>query len=214
MIETLTPTEYRTKLRSLIGTKEDGDPVIEIWDNALSEKLAKDIHDLMRMQHWKYGHKSDKTIGTQRYWHMDICESPEDLPKVAGPALTQLWQVIQSRYLAPLSISKFHRVYANAHTYGCHGEVHIDDGDYTVMYYPNLNWDPLHFGGTQFWDNDIKNVIKTATYVGNRLICFSGNVPHNAMEVHRACQELRYIIVFKCNADGNFRRLGYYDGKV
>ena len=32
------------------------------------------------------------------------------------------------------------RMYLNAHTHGIEPHPHIDDGDYTIIYYPRMDW--------------------------------------------------------------------------
>ena len=47
-------------------------------------------------------------------------------------------------------------MYVNAHTHGIEPHLHHDDGDFTMIYYPRLDWKPEWMGGTAIW-NEKKN---------------------------------------------------------
>ena len=70
------------------------------------------------------------------------------------------------------------------------------------------------------WDKDIESVdqideleiLKHATYKGNRLVVFDAWHWHRPEPVARICKEIRYVVVFKSVASGgNTERLSYYD---
>ena len=123
-----------------------------------------------------------------------------------------MWDVLIKGPMKPFHVEHFYRSYANAHTYGCHGEVHRDDGDWTLIYYPNQNWQTNWLGGTQVWNEEQEEITDTVVYKGNRLLAFPGYLPHNMQEVHRDCKQLRYVIVFKCHADA--QRTEHYGKEV
>ena len=88
-------------------------------------------------------------------------------------------------------------VIQNAHTNGVEPHMHRDDGDFTMMYYPRLDWKPEWLGGTAIWDDEGKNIDRYCNYIGNRLIIFPAKNNHQAMPVSKFCYELRPIVVFK-----------------
>ena len=58
------------------------------------------------------------------------------------------------------------------------------------------------FGGTSVYDNDIETeILRHVPYVGNRLLTFRADLPHQAMPVARVCYQLRSVIVFKCDVN-------------
>jgi len=89
----------------------------------------------------------------------------------------------------------------NSHTFGVEPYLHTDDGDYTFIYYPRLDWKPHWLGGTALWDDEEKNIDKYCNYIGNRLLVFEADTKHQAMPVSRMCHELRSVIVFKMVED-------------
>ena len=72
--------------------------------------------------------------------------------------------------------------------------MHTDDGDFTMIYYPRMDWKPEWGGGT-YIDGEL------IPYVGNSLVIFDAHLHHMAMPVTRECYELRSVVVFKCNRD-------------
>jgi hypothetical protein len=182
-----------------------------VYDKVLPEKMANEVWSTCKEMHWGFGWKSDKRKDeevSQRYWHVDFANSTD----AAVPLLKEMWDHLIKGPLKEHYIEMFYRSYANAHTYGCAGEVHRDDGDWTLIYYPDLTWDVLDLGGTQIWSNDKSEITDTVVYKGNRLVAFPGNLPHNMQEVHRDCKKLRYVIVFKCHADE--QRTDFYESEV
>ena len=98
------------------------------------------------------------------------------------------------------------RIYSNCTPYGTNAYVHVDDGDYTALYYPNTFWASEWEGGTCFYDRDEKGVLDARQYVSckpNRMVLFRGNVIHRAMPVDRYCKVPRYCIAFKLQRDVN-----------
>ena len=80
-----------------------------------------------------------------------------------------------------------------------------DDGDFTMIYYPRLDWKRDAWGGGTLIDGQL------VPYKGNRLVVFDAYLEHKAMPVSRECYELRNVVVFKCNVkDANRDRLDFY----
>ena len=90
-------------------------------------------------------------------------------------------------------VTDYIRMYMNAHTHGIEPHLHVDDGDFTMIYYPRLDW-KLEYGGGTLVDGQLLHNF------GNRLIVFDAYLPHMAMPVSRQCYQLRTCVVFKCNA--------------
>ena len=91
-----------------------------------------------------------------------------------------------------------HRCYMNAHTHGMEPHIHKDDGDFTMLYYPRMDWKLEWGGGTSVYDEMGEEIDRHIPYKGNRLLVFDAYLPHQAMPVARECYHLRSIIVFKC----------------
>ena len=71
-----------------------------------------------------------------------------------------------------------------------------------MIYYPRMSWKMEWGGGTSVYDNDDETeILRHVPYVGNRLLTFDANLPHQAMPVARICYYLRSVIVFKCDVN-------------
>ena len=119
--------------------------------------------------------------------------------------------VEQYNFEEKYKVKNFKRVYCNAHTHGIEPHLHHDDGDFTMIYYPILDWKPEWLGGTTVWNEQKNEIEKYINYIGNRLFVFDAHLPHQAMAVSRQCYRLRTCIVFKTiRSDANSDRLGFY----
>ena len=58
--------------------------------------------------------------------------------------LESIWETTKVKYNfeEKYKVSKFVRVYCIAHTHGIEPHLHHDDGDFTMIYYPRLDWKP------------------------------------------------------------------------
>ena len=99
----------------------------------------------------------------------------------------------------------------DTHTFGIEPHVHKDDGDFTMLYYPRMDWKLEWGGGTSVYDELGEEINRHVPYKGNRLLVFDAYLPHQAMTVSRQCYQLRSVIVFKCYVQNNNRqRLDFY----
>ena len=99
----------------------------------------------------------------------------------------------------------------NAHTHGIEPHLHMDDGSYTMIYYPRLDWQREWEGGTIIYGKQINEkwddpeIEKHVKYKGNRLIVFPAHRPHQAQPVSRQCYGLRTCVVFKTYSEGEIK---------
>ena len=162
-----------------------------IYDNLLPDSIAEGIHDRLYSLYWKYNYYSkSKSKGGEPHWNIQFRDGYE--------FLLPLLEAAKNKFHIPV---KLKRVYMNSHTFGVEPYLHTDDGDYTFIYYPRLDWKPHWLGGTALWEDDEKNIDKYCNYIGNRLLVFEADTKHQAMPVSRMCHELRSVIVFKMVED-------------
>jgi hypothetical protein len=86
------------------------------------------------------------------------------------------------------------KCYLLGHTHGLEQQSHYDASDFTMIYYPKLDWKPEWGGGTLVGDTLVK-------YKPNRLVMFSCDQIHQGQPISKQCFELRPIIVFQCYAE-------------
>ena len=169
--------------------------MIDIYDNVLEPHLAELIDLNLKQQTWKYDYHSQQ--GTpNKHWHVFCGHDPRQVKEQEFEWLMPIWNTAFEKYdfKKKYNVSTFKRLYLNAHTHGIEPHMHIDDGDFTMMYYPRLDWKMESGGGTVIDGQLVQNI-------GNRLIVFPAYAPHQAQPVSRQCYDLRAVVVFKTWVD-------------
>ena len=190
---------------------------IEVHDNLLEPHVAELVEDFMTNQlRWRYYYPSHK-LKPGYHWHVFCGETEEHVAVNGGELLLQIWEAanrkldLKSRF----KIQGWKRLYCNAHTFGVEPNIHKDDGDFTMIYYPQMNWKIEWGGGTFVYKEDAETVDTIAEYRGNRLLIFDAYLPHQAQPVAKNCLELRMCVVFKLWVEGaNRDRLEFYKDTV
>ena len=88
------------------------------------------------------------------------------------------------------------RIYANGQTAGQSGSAHLDDNDFTFLYYANTTWEPEWKGELIFLDND-KQPFKVVGYKPNRALLFPGRILHYANGPDRFFGGMRISLAYK-----------------
>ena len=184
--------------------------LVHVYDNVLEPHVAELIDMEMKEKvHWKYDYNSKKGA-VNKHWHI-LCGTQVIFPEY--DFLAPIWETAKIKYdfENKYDIVEFKRVYCNAHTHGIEPHLHHDDGDFTMIYYPRLDWKPEWMGGTAVWNENKNEIDKYVNYIGNRLFVFDAHLPHQAMAVSRQCYQLRTCVVFKTmRSDANSERLDFY----
>ena len=187
--------------------------ICQTYDNLLEPHVAEYIESEIRKVHWKYDYNSNKRIGIQSHWHVFCGKDETSVTQNGYDYLLPIWEsaAYKLKLEEKYKIIGWKRLYMNAHTNGVEPHIHIDDGDFTMMYYPRLDWKPEWLGGTAIWDDQKKNIDRYCNYIGNRLLIFPAHNWHQAMPVSKYCFELRPVVVFKCFVKGDsVERLDFY----
>ncbi|WP_084687952.1 2OG-Fe(II) oxygenase [Paraburkholderia oxyphila] len=180
---------------------------IAICDDIVPRSLAMSIHELLCGPIWKFGHQSNGMNDRFSFWSTRFaggdgssrtsCET-ELRESARNAPIARLWDVISSEILRghePL------RVYANAHTYGSEGYVHVDNADrdnyFSTIYYAHPVWMPNWAGDLVFFDADKSDSIASVFPKPGRVVTFPGCIPHAARATSRDCSDLRLSVVMK-----------------
>ena len=186
-----------------------------VVDDLLSEEDAIAVSNEVDTKNWQSYWRSrpwhlDRTLSSNWHWHNKLWGDLGNMGPISKeimsktPALHHLWLTISPIMLDVFKVSFFPvRAYSNAHTYGIIDDKHTDDGDITVIYYPNQNWDHNWEGGTALYSEDFTDCIRYCSYKFNRLFMFPAKTVHRGMPLTKECTELRRVIVFKCEMDSN-----------
>ena len=175
--------------------KMNEDKILQIHDDVVEYHNAELIDSQMRSVSWKFDYPSNKNHQS-RHWHIFCGNSGQQIISKGFEWVMPIWTSAMYKYdfKKTYNIDTYERIYMNAHTHGVEPVMHTDDGDFTMIYYPRMDWKPEWGGGTLI-DGEL------VPYVGNRLVVFDAYLPHMAMPVTRECYDLRSVIVFKCNRD-------------
>ena len=168
--------------------------MIDIFDDTLEHHNAELVDVTIRNLSWKYDYSSVGN-GVNKHWHIFCGHTPEECIANGYDYLLTIWDAIQPKLKVKLQME---RMYLNAHTHGIEPHPHIDDGDYTIIYYPRLDWQ-RDFGGGTIIGNELID------YKGNRTIAFNADYLHQAQTVSRQCYKLRTCVVFKTKDLDNVR---------
>jgi Rps23 Pro-64 3,4-dihydroxylase Tpa1-like proline 4-hydroxylase len=193
--------------------------MIDIYDDVLEEHNAILVDEEVKQLSWKYDYHSD-VKKPNKHWHVFCGHNKEECDVADFGWAHQIFNIALQKYkfAEKYKVEEIVRIYCNAHTHGIEPQIHHDDGDFTMIYYPRLDWKTEWGGGTTIYHDDIGDpsspnykVDKAVSYKGNRLIVFDAYLPHQAQPVTKDCYDLRSCVVFKCNIAGaNRERLDFY----
>ncbi len=154
---------------------------IEVFDNFFTEDIRKEIFNLLQRPQWSF------TGGSpfQKFWHIDGLEKEEYFREY-------LFNLIQDKIKMQCI---FKRIYANGQTAGQCGTPHIDDGEFTFLYYPNPEWRIEYQGHLMFLEGN--EIFKTVSYKPNRAVLFPAKIKHYADAPNRMFTDIRISLAYK-----------------
>ena len=179
--------------------------MIDVYDNVLEDHNAILIDDEVKKLSWKYDYPSEPSK-PNKHWHVLCGHNKEECDAASYDWADTLFNMFVNKFdfKSKYDVEDYERIYCNAHTHGIEPHLHIDDGDFTMIYYPRMDWKKEWGGGTLVNETLVP-------YAGNRLVVFTANLPHMAMPVSRECYQLRTCVVFKCNVvDGIKKTIDFY----
>jgi SM-20-related protein len=165
-------------------------PLIEVFENLAPPPLHAAAWATCVGAGWRFGHGS-VSAGSSRFWYLELQENA---------AFDAIWEHSKARCetLAggPLRVVQ---QYANGHTYGLGGNAHADDkrpGTFTLLYYPNPEWEDGWEGETVFYD-EAGEVDLAVRLRPNRAVFFDSRIVHNGRAPNRWCGALRVTVAYK-----------------
>lgn len=194
---------------------------ISCHDDVLSVDSHKQIRDFLGQPGWHFGWRSNPQSDQFAFWHkhfagntrlddadadVDVLEQsisgfdPAVDLRARAPLLGAFWDRLASSMLQG---HRLVRCYANAFSFGCEGTLHADaktSDSFTCIYYPNTTWHPNWGGETAFFKQDGSDLVTSIYPKPNRIVLFSGAIPHVARGVTRTCPTLRVTLMFKTRA--------------
>ena len=185
--------------------------MIDVYDDVLEEHNAILIDDEVKKLSWKYDYPSEPSK-PNKHWHILCGHNKEECDAASYNWAHSLFDMFVNKFdfKSKYDVVDYERIYCNAHTHGVEPHIHSDEGDFTMIYYPRMDWKTEWGGGTVIFEDirskspltisEIANIEidRHVNYKGNRLIAFNAQLPHQAQPVSRECYELRTCVVFKC----------------
>ena len=203
--------------------------MIEVFDNVLEEHNALLFHEEIKMLKWQYNYHSHREQ-PNKHWHILCGHNEDECGRYGHLWAHDMFEMFTNKldFKKKYKVDGYERIYCNAHTHGIEPHIHKDDGDFTMIYYPRLDWETEWGGGTAIFEEETNDrnsplykeeykhlqINEHVVYKGNRLLVFDAHLSHQAQPVSRQCYELRTCVVFKCNISGSNReRLDFYKEK-
>jgi len=152
--------------------------VIEIFDDVLSERKSRYIHNCVSLLSWTFEYQPTTHL-LNKQWYNDAKDFSVNLFE----------DITDSINLS--GIESIKSSYCLGHTFGLEQQPHYDSCDLTMIYYPQLGWNSEWGGGTLVEDTLV-------SYKGNRLLMFSCDQIHQGQPISKQCFELRPIVVYQC----------------
>lgn len=183
-------------------------PQISVSDNFLNADEQKSLWDFLNEPGWAFGAFSDQEKGS-RYFYKHFAGYQRDPSKEGQPTafedelrerfpqIARVWDRLKQ---GPLQGHVLSRCYANGMPSGVEGALHLDsnlDTHLTTIYYPHLSWHPNFAGETVFFDKAGADIVAAVYPRPNRLVIFSGTIPHVARPASRKGPDLRITLMFK-----------------
>ncbi|TQV84258.1 hypothetical protein FKG94_06270 [Exilibacterium tricleocarpae] len=174
--------------------QQTDDKYFRIIDNGVDTGLADRIWEILQRPDWRWGQRSTGKT-PQKFWAKDLDDEE---------AIIELFEGVKHR-LPTIADNDLviRKVYANGHTHGLGGSIHQDNespGFYTLLYYANPEWHPRFGGETQYYSDDLSQVIHTVLPSPLRLVFFDARIPHFGSPPSREFWDLRITVAFKLQA--------------
>lgn len=177
--------------------------LIRVFDNFFPESVHSEVwHNVNPMRpRWTFNGGNVSS----RIWHMDDLEKDSFFSDY-------LYNIICYRLkdkVKDIYNYSINRCYANGQTVGQYGIPHPDDGDLTLLYYPNPTWKWEYQGNLVFLSEPMKkgcvkkgptgefNPEKIIAYKPNRAVLFPAKLFHCAEAPGRKFNGLRVSLAYK-----------------
>ena len=166
---------------------------ISVHDDLVAPDMARELFDAVHQPVYRFGQKSN-AHDPFGFW---IANIPDAIVRGDNP-IGALWRLVEARITR--GRCGIERMYVNAYTYGDCPTIHVDHdaaGNYTVLYYANLEWKPEWSGETVFYTPQRDDIVRSVLPRPGRIAVFDGRIPHVAREPNRIAPVVRYTIAMK-----------------
>jgi len=200
--------EAEAEMAEMAEAEMDNLNNIQQINNCFPDELANQLNVLISNSDWKYGWRSNQSMG-YGHWNTDFTKAGPSNGisvehRVKRIELQQAWNHLKTNYFPNATLL---RCYANSHTFGIEGYPHTDSlrpCDYTAVIYLNKTWRKEWGGETIIYNgNDIEHA-EIPKF--NKALIFSGDKWHVAKAPSRICPDLRITVMFKFSLEQDLLR--------
>lgn len=158
---------------------------IDAYKNFFDLQTNETIIKLLQRPKWSFTGGGTNGNFKSFFWHMDNLETEDFFQNLFNAIKNKL--KLNKKY-------KLLRCYANGQTAGQSGNEHQDDGDLTILYFPDY-WE-YQWGGHLLFSNG-KELTNIVEYSKNKLIKFNAKQLHFATAPVNIFIGLRTSLAFK-----------------
>lgn len=159
---------------SLFDTyKTSDDRSIHVLDNAFPKAYQESLYNQIVGATYSIGFADTSAIerANHKYLHHPLDPSGvEAIGIFSTLEKASIYQLIEGKQLTRATI--------NLSVPSDTNFPHTHRGEWSLLYYINLDWNPEWSGETMFYDDALSKVEYTSLYTPNRLIVFDGDIPH------------------------------------
>lgn len=186
--------------------------MIGCFDNVFNDRNVNILCDKYKTFPFTYYWKSNKNQPFYHWNHSIVesdvsnCENIENLlleKQKDYPIECSIWNNIKNKN----PDCSLLRVYVNAYTHGNDTSPHTDSirkNEKTYILYLNREWNPMWCGETVIFNQAQTEIEKSYLPKFNRMITFPSDRLHAARPIHKSCNELRTVLVFKISIENKY----------
>ena len=156
---------------------------IDVYDDFFTEGIREEVWNLMLRPKWT----PDGGNPNNWFWHMNELEEESYFNDY-------LYNIICDKLEKKYKVK---RIYANGQSAGQSGNPHMDDGDFTFLYYPNPEWKVEWGGHLVFLNKEETETNKIVSYKPNRAVIFPSEIPHAVDGISRFYPLVRMSLAYK-----------------
>ena len=130
--------------------------VIHVYDEVFDDSDATIIEQNVRQLHWHYDYHSNKNE-INKHWHISCGRNKEECVNGGYSWVDDMFEIFKTKFgfNEKYRVENYERIYCNAHTHGLEPHMHTDDGNFTMLYYPRLDWKSDAWGGGTLIDGQL-----------------------------------------------------------
>lgn len=169
---------------------------IKVLDNAMTYNHRRELYHFFTNSLFHMEGTSDRLLNTGNFFISNFSQADHvnsGFSEILKSDAPEIHELVNGKQLT--------KALVNCTTPFDTPSVHIHNRDtISLLYYPNMKWDPSWGGQTLFFDDKDENeIIYTSPYVPGRILYFEGDIPHASVPqtVNAHKYRITYALFFK-----------------